>query len=271
MSALGEEFRSAREARGLSLSDVAERLHIRSVYLAAIEDEDWHVIGAPVYVRGFMRTYARFLGLEPEAAVARFSALVPAGTPAASAPVRPAAAERSEKRAAAERSSPSLPAVLSIVVAFLVVLFVGYEFYQYQNGSAPRAPVAADTGAPDETAAGTAPAPGENATAAPDEAAGPQTLAGIPPLASPAPKAAPAKRGLGVRVTEASWLRVTIDGTVVLEGTLPAGSAKSFTGKVADVRVGNAGGVQIAVNGKNVGPLGQSGDVVERRFVLSGE
>src|ERR1700678_2042466 len=62
VSALGEEFRSAREARSLSLSDVAERLHIRSVYLAAIEDEDWHVIGAPVYVRGFMRTYARFLG-----------------------------------------------------------------------------------------------------------------------------------------------------------------------------------------------------------------
>ena len=43
VSALGEEFRSAREARSLSLSDVAERLHIRSVYLAAIEDEDWHV------------------------------------------------------------------------------------------------------------------------------------------------------------------------------------------------------------------------------------
>src|ERR1700726_2981092 len=89
VSALGEEFRGAREARGLSLSDVAERLHIRSVYLAAIEDEDWHVIGAPVYVRGFLRTYARFLGLDPEACVARFAASVPTGSPAA--PPRPAA------------------------------------------------------------------------------------------------------------------------------------------------------------------------------------
>ncbi len=95
MSALGEEFRSAREARSLSLSDVAERLHIRSVYLAAIEDEDWHVIGAPVYVRGFMRTYARFLGLDPEAAVARFTASVPAEAPVTTTP-RPAPANEKQ-------------------------------------------------------------------------------------------------------------------------------------------------------------------------------
>ena len=74
-----------------------------------------------------------------------------------------------------------------------------------------------------------------------------------------------------MRVTETSWLRVTVDGTVVLEGTLPAGTAKSFKGKVADLRVGNAGGVKIAVNGKTLGPLGASGDVVERRYVLTGE
>ena len=44
---LGERFRAAREARGLSLSDVAEQIRIRSVYLAAIEDENWNAIGAP--------------------------------------------------------------------------------------------------------------------------------------------------------------------------------------------------------------------------------
>jgi hypothetical protein len=72
-------------------------------------------------------------------------------------------------------------------------------------------------------------------------------------------------------VTETSWLRVTVDGTVVLEGTLPPGSANSFTGKTADVRVGNAGGVRIAVNGRPLGRLGASGDVVERRFALNGD
>jgi cytoskeleton protein RodZ len=264
VSALGEEFRSAREARSLSLSDVAERLHIRSVYLAAIEDEDWHVIGAPVYVRGFMRTYARFLGLDPEAAVARFAATVPVGTPAATAP-RGAAASAGEKRTG-DRATPSLAAVLSIVVAVLVVLFVGYEFYQYRAGSPATAPLADGSAAP---AAAVAAAPADAGSAAPDASVSADPLAAIPPIA-PSP-AAVAKRGLAVRVTETSWLRVTVDGTVVLEGTLPAGAAKSFSGKVADVRVGNAGGVKIAVNGKTLGPLGASGDVVERHFVLTGE
>jgi cytoskeleton protein RodZ len=262
VSALGEEFRSAREARSLSLSDVAERLHIRSVYLAAIEDEDWHVIGAPVYVRGFMRTYARFLGLDPEAAVARFAATVPAGSPAA-APRPAAAANSNEKRA--ERNSPSLAAILSIVVAVLVVAFVGYEFYQYRSGTPAELPVAQASAAPDVAVA--PPAPADAVTGAPDD-----SLAAIPPLSSPSPAAvAAATRGLSLRVTETSWLRVTVDGTVVLEGTLRAGAAKSFKGKVADLRVGNAGGVRIAVNGKPLGPLGGSGDVVERHLVLSGE
>jgi hypothetical protein len=108
------------------------------------------------------------------------------------------------------------------------------------------------------------------ATPPPDGTAdGAVGLAALPPVAAtPRP---PAKRGLSLRVTETSWLRVTVDGTVVLEGTLPAGSAKSFSGKVADVRVGNAGGVRIAVNGRTLGPLGASGDVVERRSVLIGD
>src|ERR1700684_4362974 len=71
---LGDRFRAAREARGLSLSDCSEHVRIRSVYLAAIEDDNWNAIGAAVYVRGFLRTYARFLGLDPEEVVADFNA-----------------------------------------------------------------------------------------------------------------------------------------------------------------------------------------------------
>jgi cytoskeleton protein RodZ len=251
VSALGEEFRSAREARSLSLSDVAERLHIRSVYLAAIEDEDWNAIGAPVYVRGFMRTYARFLGLDAESAVARFSASLPAAPVATAA--RPAPANANEKRGG-DPAGPSLAAILSIVAAVVVVAFVGYEFYQYRAGAPAAVPVADSSAAP-------AVAAGDAETPAP----------AVPPAAPSARSTPAAKRGLSLRVTETSWLRVTVDGTVVLEGTLPPGSAKSFTGKTADVRVGNAGGVRIAVNGRPLGRLGASGDVVERRFALNGD
>src|SRR5438270_11067215 len=80
---LGERFRAAREERSLTLSEVGEQLRIRSVYLAAIEEENWEAIGAPVYIRGFLRTYARFLGLDPEEAVGEFttaSVVAPSGS-----------------------------------------------------------------------------------------------------------------------------------------------------------------------------------------------
>ena len=53
-----------------------------------------------------------------------------------------------------------------------------------------------------------------------------------------------------------------------MEGTFPAGTSKAFRGKAAVVRVGNAGGVQIYVDGKDVGKLGKSGDVIDRSFAL---
>src|SRR6202011_2322996 len=109
MPALGEEFRSAREARGLTLSDVAEQIHIRSVYLGAIENEEWKAIGAPVYVRGFIRNYARFLALDAKDALARSTAPAPAARPAASM-----AAVSLEER---ERPGLSLWAVIGGLVA----------------------------------------------------------------------------------------------------------------------------------------------------------
>src|ERR1700752_4411443 len=101
MPALGERFRAAREARGLSLSDVSEQIRIRSVYLAAIEEEQWSDIGAPVYIRGFLRTYARFLGLDPEEVVATFNAT---GSPAA----RGTPPVASDYGAPAKASAPAL-------------------------------------------------------------------------------------------------------------------------------------------------------------------
>src|SRR3974390_998305 len=122
MRALGEEFRAAREARGLSLSDVSEQINIRSVYLQALENEDWSAIGAPVYTRGFIRTYARFLGLDPESSVQRFneggSAAPPAGPPAA--PPREPARDPSERRS---------PSPLLYIAAALALVLVGAVLY----------------------------------------------------------------------------------------------------------------------------------------------
>jgi cytoskeletal protein RodZ len=245
MPALGEEFRSAREARGLTLSDVAEQIHIRSVYLNAIENEDWTAIGAPVYVRGFIRTYARFLGLDAEDAVAMFNRYAPVER-AVTVPLVAA-----EDRAG---SWPSLGAVLALVVAVALVGFVGYEYWQYlRGGTSSRQPVAVASAAQ----------PLGDDAGSPSAAPSPGASLGPTPVPTPLPH-----HQLAVRLTERSWLRVTVDGTTQLEGIYPAGTTRTFIGKVADVRVGNAAGVALTIDGRPVAPLGKAGDVAEQRYTL---
>ncbi|HEY8297096.1 MAG TPA: RodZ domain-containing protein [Candidatus Baltobacteraceae bacterium] len=246
---LGERFRTAREQRGLTLSDVAEQIRIRSVYLAAIEEENWPSIGAPVYIRGFLRTYARFLGLDPEDAVTEFNS-----TGGASA-LTPAMAESNADQAALLNSGRNLSPLLWVAsaVALALIAFVIYLFVAPPKGG-PRA-VAVASPAASVSPAGSAPAAASGLGSTPSPSPEPSAL-----LASSAT--------LAIHLTAPSWLRVTVDGNVSIEGTFPAGTDKTFHGKSALVRVGNAGGVEIVVDGKPVGKLGATGDVAEKSFTL---
>ncbi len=244
MPALGEQFRVAREARGLSLSEVAEQIRIRSVYLGEIEAENWAAIGAPVYVRGFLRTYARFLGLDPEEAVGQFNK-TDEGAPNTDGTGLSGAAWSN----APEKNLSPLIWVASAVAAVLVA-FVIYNFIMLRQ---PRGAVASAT-----------------ATSAPLSQASPSPLPSNSAGGSPQPRVSAQLKPqtMEVLLTASSWLRVTIDGNVNMEGTFPKGTAKSFHGKAAVALVGNAGGVKIIVNGKPVGALGKIGDVAERTFTL---
>jgi cytoskeleton protein RodZ len=236
---LGERFRAAREARGLSLSDVSEQIRIRSLYLAAIEDENWDAIGAPVYVRGFLRTYARFLGLDSEEAVAAFNATLPA------APANEGAAPAHSPTRLRSRPagwSSSFVVYTTAAVAVLLIAFVVYNELTM----------------------------GRVQTAAPTVAQASVTPSPTPAARRPATPLGPADgtKSLALVLSAPSWLRVIVDGSVSMEGTFPAGTSKTFHGKNALVRIGNAGGVEVYVDGKDVGKLGKSGDVVEQAFTL---
>jgi cytoskeletal protein RodZ len=259
MPALGDRFRAAREARGLTLSEVAEQIRIRSVYLGAIEDENWPLIGAPVYTRGFLRTYARFLSLDPEEAVADFNDLTgpPAPTP-------------DEVAIASRAGSKGLKPWIwgASVIAVALIAFVVYQEISLQQR-------------PDSQVALTSAAPSSSPTDAPSptdlspQPSGSPLLTTSPlpsgsPGASPVPGTlfTPGPSTISVQLSAPSWLRIVVDGNASIEGTFPAGTARTFRGKFAVVRVGNAGGVQILVDGKPIGPLGKAGDVVERTFTL---
>jgi cytoskeletal protein RodZ len=66
MAELGNTLSRARRARGITLEDAERDTHVSRRYLQALEVEDFNVFPAPVYARGFLRTYSRYLGLNPE-------------------------------------------------------------------------------------------------------------------------------------------------------------------------------------------------------------
>ncbi|HYX76467.1 MAG TPA: helix-turn-helix domain-containing protein, partial [Gaiellaceae bacterium] len=89
MFEIGSSLRTAREHRQLQLSDVERATNIRSKYLAALEDEQFDVLPGTAYVKGFLRTYADFLGLDGTTFVEEFNErYAPAELPEATAPVR---------------------------------------------------------------------------------------------------------------------------------------------------------------------------------------
>jgi cytoskeleton protein RodZ len=244
MPALGDEFRAAREARGLSLSDVAEHIHIRATYLEAIEEEDWSAIGAPVYIRGFLRTYARFLGIDPEHAVEVFNQADVAALPPTTQYGTPQIGVDTPSR-----GGPSIWVWIAGAVAAALVLYVGYGYYQLKvNPAAP----------PTTGPVASVPVPVATATAAA------AATAASTPTAAPAPP----RRSVGIRLSQVSWLRVTVDGNVILEGEFPPGTVRDFYGKHVHMLVGNAGGVEVTPPGGTAKVLGAPGEVVERDYVL---
>jgi cytoskeletal protein RodZ len=254
MPGLGEAFRAAREARNLSLSDVAEQIHIRAVYLQAIEEEDWSAIAAPVYVRGFIRTYARFLGLDPQTAIEQFNAV--AGEPAAATPVQ----------ALPVRRGPSPWLWVGGVLAAILVGLVVFNYLQLQHSGGTAIAGASPEASPTEVAASMAASPAVSASVAASASASGVAVASPGASAPAGPSASPAP--LAINVTQKSWLRVVVDGANKDEGVFERGAHLQYSGSVATVRAGNAAGVEVKVNGKDQGALGKAGDVVERTFEL---
>jgi len=248
MPSLGDEFRVAREARGLSLSDVAEHLHIRSTYLQAIEEEDWSVIGAPVYIRGFIRTYARFLGIDSEHVIEAFNQTVPSAAPTkqwsgGSTLAAPGAGRK-----------PSILLLAAGVVALALVAYVGYSYYQLRMTAAPQ---------PTSTAA----IPIADGSATPESSLPPASATPITPPGPPRP----VRPVLGIKLTQLSWLRVNVDGNLVLEGEFPPGTVRDFKGKHVKLLVGNGGGVEVTAPGQPTRIMGSEGQVVERDYTLTGK
>ncbi|HEY1293830.1 MAG TPA: RodZ domain-containing protein [Chloroflexota bacterium] len=123
MWTLGETLRQARLDKGASLADAARDTHIRRSYLEALEAEDLAALPPPVYTRGFLRTYAEYLGLNAQAMVDLYQ---PAVRREPTPTLRPAV-----PRVALPRSIPVRPVLYGIGgLAFILMFGFAWNWYQ---------------------------------------------------------------------------------------------------------------------------------------------
>lgn len=105
METVGQILKQAREQRSMSIADVASAVNAKQVAIEAIERNDFQAFAAPVYARGFIKLYARAVGVNPEPLLRHYAALQ------APAPALEPAALRPEKRRDAPARQPPIPPV----------------------------------------------------------------------------------------------------------------------------------------------------------------
>lgn len=229
---LGSVLAAAREARGLTVDDVAATTRIRASVVRAIECDDFSGCKGDFYARAQLRTIAGVVGADSGVLIEEFDRRVAERVPAEQ--MRAEAPAQVHRVAARPASRWAVAAALVVVV--IVAVLLGVHF----------------TGQGARTAA----------VSLPSRAHGTQPVRthrpSAPPSHRPSPTPTPTPTGVHVQVrtdTGRSWLLVTSSsGATLFERTLEAGQASSFSDPAKLViRFGNAAAVHVSMNGRALG------------------
>jgi cytoskeleton protein RodZ len=249
---IGEALASARQERGLTVDDVSQSTRIRATLVRAIEHDDFSSCGGAVYARGHIRSIARALGIDPEPLVAEFDAT----SDTVPALVTDTIFE-AETKSRPERSGPRWGfAMVAAVLVAICAVALNSILHSTPNGDRGRQTV------------GAAP----TTSASPTQHATPRATPHAKPTQPNGPAVAAEPRGgvnLRIRVTgAASWLSVhNAAGTTLLQKTLSRGQVfDARDPRLLHLIVGDAGAVDLIVNGKELGPPGAKGAVMHLTF-----
>ncbi len=304
MESVGEFFRQVRETKGLTVDEVASKTRIRSDFVKALEDGNFAKLPDQVFARGFVRSYARSLGLDEEDAIHRFVQSAGAFYEKQDERERLRVRQAEEER---KRQANRKAVAVAIGIAVLTLIFLlSREQSSVLRRSAPdhtptkRATQTAKD-AP-ESAARTEPEPSPTVSKPselPPPPSKPSTEArrSEPPVAAAVPSkpetesvstSSPGTDGplggisldgassgggdgqlvLDLEATELSWVVVQIDNGSPQEALLRPGEKAHWKGQDQFIlTLGNAGGVKAELNGKPQKPFGPSGKVA-RDIVL---
>ena len=287
MAGFGEYLRREREMRGVSLEEISTATKISIRFLQAIENEELSKLPGGIFTRSFVRTYARYLGLDEERVLADCQL---AGQHKPEVDIRRITANRARPNGAASRTR-----IIALLMAG-VLLAIGYVLFRHSRRVMEQQSSTPMVTAPSTTAPGTNPpptaAPVQPSTPAQPEnnpslpatstspPAGAATAPGTLPGGAPSPgaKANPPNQSatseatspvaahtdlvLQVAATERAWVAVDADGKTVLQKVLNPNEVENLKALDSfDVTMGNAQGVVLTLNGETLKPLGRRGEV----------
>lgn len=290
MGDLGERLRRERESKGISLGDIARQTRIGVRLLKAIEQEAFDQLPGGIFNKSFIQQYAHCLGLNEKDVVRDYLRMTASAREIPyPPPVSPSRASRSVASKAMFRLSMGAAALM------LVVLVVWLMLPQTEPEAGPpiramESPASQESRMvpaidPDSVSfsRGAEPSAATRITAsAPDEknnepVSGPPTAAPVHPASEPVAAAEllmadgdrepltgelPQELLLQISAHSTVWISITADGERQWQGTLqPNQSREVEAAETIRLTVGNAGGVELTLNGKNLGALGREGEV----------
>ena len=257
---IGDLLRRERERQNLSIKDIEKATSIRALYIDAIEKGEYKTLPGEVYAKGFVRNYANYLKLNANEIVNAFNEemhpqeelheAAESSSVEEARQVQPVERNREEYRGPKitslesypmEKSSHGVRNALMVAVAVFVVAFaalIAFGGDEEPSAPAPRA---------------------KTQTAQQQKQSQKQTEA--------APK--PAADGVEMKLsfTDRCWTEVVVDGKTEFEGTAEKGKVLTLKGKdKVRITAGNAGALNYSLNGKDMGAIGQKGEVVEKTF-----
>jgi cytoskeletal protein RodZ len=244
MTNFGASFKKARESKGISLDQIAKHTRISTRFLTAIENEEFQLLPGGVFNRGFVRSFAEAVGLDPDQAVADYERMVSVREPsdtltsAAPGPVK-----------AGRHLYPIAVGILAIAIAVFYVVTRDSG----RNAEAPATPAGPTQAV--TTAALVEPAP------APAEPAPSESSPAVAAVTSPSNSALGLT--LDIEAREKTWIKVTSDGNSVNAGeVLEPGMIRKFTAENSiNISIGNAAGLSLKINDMPLKPLGKRGEV----------
>jgi cytoskeleton protein RodZ len=266
----GESLKKSRQEKGLTPQDVAKATRIPSHIIEDLESGDESRLPARVYVKGFIRAYARELGLDEKELLREYNGSLDLK----GEPLGLIVSTRQTK------TSNHIP-VLVMTLIFAVILLAGgyYFFYNGEENGSPMPPQPVASVEPAEKAAPPVEAPPlaqmDEAPVEPESTVPPETSPSDEPVPevevsveSPVEGEQPAivedGHTLEVLATQETWLRIYIDDEKISQYLLVPGQTMSWRARDRfKLRLGNAGGLKVILDGESLPPLGKSGEVKE--------